>query len=242
MIWTIDETGEGETKLSPVVETFIAPPPFVLPESIRKSIRDLVELQDLEWLARHPVCVRRERNAPTPEGRWGAQCPRCFSEVPAYVTIGNIEHALSLYRALEAAPLGRAEFAATVGAAASRLKEAVADLDRMVAGGWDQLFFVRDQLARELPSLLRLLQTMDEVATTAGEDDDGGEVRIAPRDAALARVLAEVLANGGLPCFLEESNGTPILSPGFEILQLCLDQAGLHLSNDMVADLLHSTS
>lgn len=243
MALIIREDHDEEPKYSSTVETFFAPPPFTLPETIRKNIRDLVELQDLEWVQRHPRCERRELPAPTAAGQWGENCPRCFSEVPAYVTIGHLENALSLYQALGATPMARGEFAQTVGAAADRLKQTVADLDRMVANGWDQLFFVRDELARELPSLLRLLQTIDEVASAAADEnitEDGAQVP--HRDVLLVGILSEILTNGGLPCFLVSSEGKAILSPGMELLRLCLDQVGLHFSNDTMAKILLSTS
>lgn len=242
MDWSIDEEEGLGPKLSPLVETLIAPPPFVLPESIRASIRGLIEFRDLHWIKRHPECERKERDQPDRDGKWGEDCPRCFSEVPAYVTIGNLEHALSLYRTLGATPAGE-DFSLTVGAAAGRLKETVADLDRMVAAGWDQLFFVRDQLARELPSLLRLVQTIDEIAAApVSETAEADGAPIPRRDLLLTRVLGEILAVGGLPCGVETVAGEERLSPGLEILKLCLDQVGLEIKPEVVIKILSTTS
>ncbi len=206
---------------------FLNPPTFILPETIRRCIRELIEYQDVDWLRRHTECPRKEWDLPDNENKWGPHCSGCFTSLPAQETIGRIEIAIAINHILSAKEKEFQTPEILLKNVLSSLTLLQETLDRLVSVGWTQLFLLREEFQKfwqVLSDFRNLMQSLDKSPATHPPDLKGPDIEAF--DISFIRLLAEILAKGGLGCFVVHAEGKAIYSPGMEILILCLGECG----------------
>lgn len=225
--------------ISGIFGIFLSPPPYHLPESIRKALRDLVEMQDIEWSLRHPHCTRRKEDFADEKFKWGDECLSCFSDVSAQKTIGDLEEAISVYLNVDSLEACDESFCSAVDICLQRLDEQKVALATLLVRGWEHLFTRREEIATVFSTMERLREILARFEATA-EVDAGSDNIEGKRQKRLVWLLADILRRGGLSCFLVCAEGKVILSPGMEILSLCLPLAAIDATPESIEQTLLS--
>jgi len=226
---------------SDTFDTFFSPPPFQLPESIRKALRDLIELHDIEWSQHHPRCIqRREDFVDTRDATEGSVF--CFSDVDAHKTIANLEEALSIYLNLQSDEPPERSLRSAVDNCLQLLSNQNRALATILDRGWEHLFTSRDAFSASLTALSHLKEMLLHLEEQPEETPPPRhpEQPLSIRQRQLIWLLADILRRGGLSCYLVFTEEKLILSPGMEILILCLPLAGIDATPETVEQTLMS--
>lgn len=224
-----DQQTERTPSMSEILGNFLCPLPYTLPEAIRKSIRELVEYQDIEWATRHPNCIRHQWQQADDRGKWGDECLACFSNVSAIETIGQLETVIALHHALRRYNITTDS---SLEVFSRQLANLLSEFDQLLLQHWHRLFFERQHLGETLPALLRLREHLVQL-DTANEGSANNAHHLpatVKQNLPLIRLLAEILARGGMRCFMVHSELKDIFSPGMEILLLCLTECSVNVN------------
>lgn len=227
---------------TPIFELFSDPPTYTLPEDVRSAMRELVAHEDIEWSRRHPECVRHKWDSPDSDRKWGPECKRCFSPVSAMEIIGLLETAIALHRALFRKGKHCGDFNAALQDISQQLSHLQNSLEGLLAIGWSRFFFSRGEFIRLLPVIERLRELLQKATLN---QQTLQTLDIGPKtdsDPLLIALLGEILDKGSLFCFIVHTDNKAILSPGMEILLLCLNECGYFTSAQTVESILAVTS
>lgn len=205
--------------LTPFLGIFLEPPVYTLPEEIRKSIRFMIECQDTEWAQRHPDCIRKEHDAANDQGKWGDDCLGCFSAVPPLETIGRIETVIALHLAFSKVAKHTDNAANLMIHKMQSITELADNMEFLVANNWTRFFWVRDQLRQLLPLLKQLQEALAPSTLFSTDSQYTSAEGLEPQ---VVLLLNDVLTHGGLRSFIVRVDNKVILSPGMEILLMCL--------------------
>ena len=217
---------EGDNKCG--LERLVAPQEYRLPTELKETIRRYMEELDAEWMVRHPVCEQREQSDYDVERKWGVRCRACFSPTTWQELTADLERALALHTSFAGSNLPPRETAlrdiegplALVGALRAGLQQAA-------AAAWPFLYHAREELATAAQAL-ETLQPLLEAA--AGDLGALPAAAASQEQLSLAWLLADLLHQAGLPCFVQTLPEGELLSPGIEILTACLELVGIRLS------------
>lgn len=223
-------------------ELFADPPAYTLPEEIRSTIRELIAREDIEWSRRHPECVRHKWDSPDSEMKWGPECKRCFSPVEAKVIIGKLETAIALHRALFRINKHSSHFNDALQDTCDQLNRLQDSLGTLLDMGWSRFFFDRKELAQLLPAMVQLRALLQKATLSQQTVQILDRTQRSDFDPLLITLLGEILDDGSLTCFIVHSDDKAILSPGMEILLLCLNECGCLTSAQTVESILAITT
>lgn len=225
-----------------ILALFSDPPAYSLPEEIRSTIRELIAHEDIEWSRRHPECVRHKWDSPDSDNKWGPECKSCFSPVAAIEIIGLLETAIALHRALFRINKNSGSFNYALQDACEQLERLHNSLETLLDIGWSRFFFARDELARLLPAMEQLRDLLEKATLSQQTVQILNSTQRTDFDPLLITLLGEVLGKGSLSCFIVHSDNKAILSPGMEILLLCLNECGCFTSAQTVESILAVTT
>lgn len=227
---------------TPIFELFADPPAYSLPEEVRSTIRELVAHEDIEWLRRHPECVRHKWDNPDSDRKWGPECKRCFSPVSAKSIIGLLETAIALYRALFRMGKNSDNFNDALEDVSAQLNQLQDSLENLLATGWSRFFFIREELVQLLPAMEHLRELLQKAAASQQPPQALDSAPQTDCDPLLITLLGEILGKGSLFCFIVYSDNKAILSPGMEILLLCLNECGCFTTAQTAESILAVTT
>ena len=227
---------------TPIFELFADPPAYALPEEIRSTIRELIAREDIEWSRRHPECVRHEWDSPDSDLKWGPECKRCFSPLAAIEIIGLLETAIALHRALFRINKHSGNFNDALQDICEQLSRLQDNLGTLLDMGWSRFFFDRKEIAQLLPAMEQLRALLQKATLSQQTLQMLDRTQRSDFDPLLITLLGEILDNGSLTCFIVHSDNKAILSPGMEILLLCLNECGCFTSAQTVESILAITT